>query len=110
MAEEKLFGEGTTKCTIKDGVMTVYKIGYRDVDFEQACQALLTEPEDEVVADLSRLEYIASPEMGMLMGTHLRAEECGKKFKIYISEKLAKYFNLLNMPELVNVEVKKTAE
>lgn len=74
-------------------------------EFELGCRQLFESNEPELVIDLSRLEYLASPQIGTLVAASARAAEIGRHLTVVVSPKLVRFLERLKLDGLINYQV-----
>jgi len=92
--------------SVAGGRLTALReIPFHARELELGCRRLLESAEPELVIDLSRLEYVASPQIGALVAVSARAEETGRRLRILISPGLVRFLERLRVDGLLGYEV-----
>jgi len=74
-------------------------------EMEMACRELFESDEPELVIDLSRLSYAASPQIGALVAASARAAETGRCLRILIGPGLVRFLERIKVDGLIDYEV-----
>ncbi|MBI3271043.1 MAG: STAS domain-containing protein [Planctomycetes bacterium] len=90
---------------IVDGVLIVRKDPrYDDPEFRQGCADLVECTQKELVIDLSRVKFISSREISVLVTAMKRAREGGKPLKIRASVAVHGIFRILKLDTFLHLE------
>jgi len=81
------------------------ELPYHGREFERACHQLLESEVPELVIDLSRLTYVASPQIGALVAACRRATEAGRVLRILISPDLERFVERVRIDGFIDYEV-----
>lgn len=73
--------------------------------FERACQRLLDSDGPEVLIDLSRVGYVNSSCLGILIFTNERAKEQRRRLRLKVHERLVGLLDLMSIREFIETEV-----
>ena len=103
MSQEHLSIDITTE---RQGEALIYKLrGSLDIATSPSLRAALTqsasEGKDEIVVDLTKLEFLDSTGLGALIGAHRRALESGSQVRLAVGD--GAIARLLNITGLVRV-------
>jgi anti-anti-sigma regulatory factor len=91
---------------LEAGRLTAVKeLPFHGRDMEAACRRLFEAQEPELVIDLTRLSYVASPHIGALAAACARAAQDGRVLRVLISVKLEKFLGRMKVDGIVDYEV-----
>ena len=91
---------------VAGGRLTALKeLPFHARELEAGCRQLFASNEPELVIDLSRLEYVASPQIGTLVAACSRAAETGRRLAIRVSPRLVRFLERLQVDGLLSYEV-----
>ncbi len=92
---------------ISSGTMTVRRNLYDDFEngFEALTKEFVNSPGDELLLDMSAVEYMRSYHLSIVVSLHSDAFDQGKSLQVIISPKLQELFALFGLDELLNVQV-----
>jgi hypothetical protein len=92
--------------TIRGGRLTVLReLPFHGRELEAACRKLLEADEPELVIDLTRLSYVASPQIGALSAVCARAAESGRVLRLLINPGLEKFLGRMKVDGFMDYEV-----
>jgi len=92
--------------TIEGGRLTALReLPFHARELELGCRQLLESDEPELFIDLSRLDYVASPQIGTLVAASARAAEIGRVLHIRVSPRLTKFLDRLRLDGLLAYDV-----
>jgi anti-anti-sigma regulatory factor len=98
--------KGFRYLSIEGGRLTALReLPFHAREMELGCRQLLISDAPELVIDLSRLEYVASPQIGALVAASGRAAETGRVLRILVSPALVKFLERLKLDGLLAYEV-----
>jgi anti-anti-sigma regulatory factor len=98
--------QGFRYLSIQEGRLTALReLPFHARELELGCRRLLDSDEPELVIDLSRLEYVASPQIGALVAASSRAAETGRVLHILVSPRLVKFLDRLRLDGLLTYDV-----
>jgi hypothetical protein len=98
--------EGFRYLTVEGGRLTaLHELPFHARELELGCRRLLESNAPELVIDLARLEYVASPQIGALVATSSRAAETGRSLRILVSPRLVKFLDRLRLDGLLSYDV-----
>lgn len=90
---------------VQNGVLIVRKDPrYDDPEFKQGCVDLVACPQQELVIDLTRVKFVSSREISVLVTAVKRAKEAGKRLKIRASVAVHGIFRILKLDSFLNLE------
>jgi len=99
-------GGGFRYLSIEGGRLTALKeLPFHARELELGCRCLFESDEPELVVDLSRLEYVASPQIGTLVAASARAAETGRVLRLVVNPRLVKFLDRLRLDGLLAYEV-----
>jgi hypothetical protein len=91
---------------LEDGRLTALRpLAFHGRELEMACRELFKANEPELVIDLTRIEYVASPQIGALTAACARAAETGRVLRVLINPGLEKFLGRMKVDGLVDYEV-----
>ncbi|HOX06112.1 MAG TPA: STAS domain-containing protein [Planctomycetota bacterium] len=98
--------KGFRYLTIAGGRLTALReLPFHARELELGCRQLLGSDEAELTIDLSRLEYVASPQIGTLVAASARAAEIGRVLRILVNPRLERFLERLRLDGLLAYEV-----
>ncbi len=74
-------------------------------ELELACRELFKAEEPELIIDLSKLEYVASPQIGALSAACARAAQQGRVLRVLVGATLEKFLGRMKVDGLIDYEV-----
>jgi anti-anti-sigma regulatory factor len=93
---------------IEGGRLTVLReMPFDARELETACRRLLTSNEPGLVVDLTRVSYVASTQVGALIGASARAAESGRTLRILVSPGLQRFLERAQLEGILDYEVVK---
>lgn len=95
-----------TKCEVRNGrlVVTGDLSTDGDTSFDGACQQLLAAPSLELVADLSKVNYMSSTYVGLLAELALNAKGKGKRLKLVALPRTAALLREAGLGQAADIE------
>lgn len=91
---------------LKDNILTINKKPiYNDQDFKSSCEKLLESENERLIIDLSKIIYLSSREIGVLIWLNKRAREKNKTLLIKVSRALWGMLKILNLNTYLNLEI-----
>ncbi|MHC4914081.1 MAG: STAS domain-containing protein [Planctomycetota bacterium] len=81
------------------------ELPYHGREFERACRQLLDSEAAELVIDLTRLEYVASPQIGALAATCRKATDAGRPLRVLIGPALERFLGRMRVDGFLDYEV-----
>jgi anti-anti-sigma factor len=78
---------------------------FDDPEFKAALEALTEAPSAALVLDMSRVKYISSPEIGLLVKTYKDAKKAGKHIKLTVSPEVFMVLQLVQMDKMMDLVV-----
>ena len=98
--------KGFRYLSVQGGRLTALReLPFHAREMELGCRLLLESDAPELVIDLSRLEYVASPQIGALVAASGRAAETGRVLHIVVSPALVKFLERLKLDGLLAYDV-----
>ena len=92
--------------TLEGGRLTATEeLPFHGREMEMACRQLFESDEPELVIDLSRLQYVASPQIGALVAACARAVETGRSLRVLIGSGLVRFLERMKVDGLIDYEV-----
>jgi len=92
--------------TLEGGRLTARReMSFHGRELELACRELFKVDEPELVIDLSRLDYVASPQIGALTAACARAVQQGRVLRVLVSPVLEKFLGRMKIDGLIDYEV-----
>jgi len=99
-------GPGFRYLAVEGGRLTALReLPFHARELEAGCRQLFASDEPELVIDLSRLEYVASPQIGALVAASARAAETGRRLSLRVGPRLVKFLERLKLEGLLSYEV-----
>ena len=99
-------GQGFRYLSVEGGrLLALREMPFHARELENGCRLLFASNEPELVIDLSRLEYVASPQIGTLVAASARAAETGRRLSVRVSPRLVKFLERLKLEGLLSYEV-----
>ena len=77
---------------------------YDDPEFKKGCADLIEVPEKELIIDLTRVKFISSREISVIVTAVKRAREAGKTLRIRASVAVHGIFRILKLDTFLHVE------
>ena len=74
-------------------------------ELETACRRLFESDEPRLVIDLTRLQYVASPQIGALVAACARAAETGRSLQVLVGAALVRFLERMKVEGLIDYEV-----
>ncbi len=74
-------------------------------ELEMACRRLFESNEPHLVIDLTRLQYVASPQIGALVAACARAAETGRALQVLVGAALVRFLERMKVEGLIDYEV-----
>ena len=74
-------------------------------DFAAQCAGLLESGRREIVLDLSRVSYMASCHLSVILQLHLDAGGRGKRLRVDVTQRIAELFELGRLSDVLHAEV-----
>jgi anti-anti-sigma regulatory factor len=97
--------------TLEGGRLTALKeLPFHGSEFESACRQLFLADAPELVIDLTRLRYVASPQIGALVATCRRAAEAGRVLRVLIRPALERFLGRMKVDGLIDYELVEGAD
>lgn len=77
---------------------------YDDPEFRQACTDLIDAPGPELIIDMTKVKFVSSREISVLVTAVKRAKDAGKKLRIRASVAVYGIFRILKLDGFLNIE------
>ena len=91
---------------IEGGRLTVLReMPFDARELESACRRLLASEEPRLVIDLTRVGYVASTQVGALIGASARAAEGGRALRILVGPELQRFLERARLEGVLDYEV-----
>jgi hypothetical protein len=91
---------------LQAGRLTVLReLPFHGRELEMACRRLLVSSAPELVIDLTRLGYLASPQMGALAAASARAAEVARPLRILVCPALDRFLQRMKLGGILEYEV-----
>ena len=89
------------------GKLVVNRNLYDDFEneFERLTKEFVDSPQDDLLLDMSAVDYMRSFHLSIVVSLHSDALDKGKTLQVIISPKLEELFTLFGLDQLLNIQV-----